>query len=74
MSNDYDDYYDEDYQRTLRGPPAVPYTRQYNPRNPDNEPTGHFTGRCKKCGSRNLWDDNLAYGCNDCGAFLGGNN
>ena len=34
---------------------------------------GDHTGRCRKCGSNNLWDDNLAYGCNDCGAFLGGN-
>lgn len=30
---------------------------------------GHFTGRCMKCGSSNLWQDNLAYGCNACGAF-----
>lgn len=37
--------------------------------NPKNEPTGHFTGRCMKCGSDNLWDDNLHYGCNNCGAF-----
>lgn len=44
---------------------------RFNPRNPDNEPTGHYTGRCRKCGSRNLWDDNLTYGCNDCGTFLG---
>ena len=28
---------------------------------------GDFTGRCYKCGSRNLWDDCTAYGCNDCG-------
>ena len=45
--------------------------REFNPRNPNNEPTGHYTGRCRKCGSNNLWDDNLAYGCNDCGSFLG---
>lgn len=37
--------------------------------NPHNESTGHFTGRCKKCGSKDLWDDNLAYGCNTCGAI-----
>lgn len=37
--------------------------------NPRNEPTGHFTGRCGKCGSSDLWDDNLAYGCNNCGGF-----
>ena len=41
--------------------------------NPNNEPTGHYTGRCAHCGSNNLWDDNLAYGCNSCGAMLGGN-
>jgi hypothetical protein len=38
--------------------------------NPNAEPTGHFTGRCSKCGSNDLWDDNLHYGCNKCGAFL----
>ena len=43
--------------------------RQRN--NPKNEPTGPFTGRCPRCGSKNLWDDNLAYGCNDCHALLG---
>lgn len=41
--------------------------------NPRNEPVGHYTGRCAHCGSSNLWDDNLAYGCNSCGAMLGGN-
>jgi hypothetical protein len=41
--------------------------------NPKNEPTGHFTGRCKHCGSKDLWDDNLAYGCNFCKALLGSN-
>lgn len=41
--------------------------------NPDKEPVGHFTGRCAHCGSKDLWDDNLAYGCNKCGAFLGSN-
>lgn len=38
--------------------------------NPNHEPVGHFTGRCKRCGSSDLWDDNLAYGCNTCGAIL----
>lgn len=37
--------------------------------NPNNEPTGDYTGRCKKCGSTNLWDDASAYGCNDCKAI-----
>lgn len=41
--------------------------------NPRNEPTGHFTGRCVHCGSKDLWDDNLAYGCNCCKALLGTN-
>jgi hypothetical protein len=41
--------------------------------NPLGEPVGPFTGRCAHCGSSNLWDDNLAYGCNACGALLGGN-
>lgn len=41
--------------------------------NPRGEPTGHFTGRCSSCGSRDLWDDQTAYGCNCCGAtFLTG--
>jgi hypothetical protein len=38
--------------------------------NPNAEPMGHFTGRCGKCGSNDLWDDNLHYGCNSCGAML----
>jgi len=38
--------------------------------NPNNEPTGHYTGRCGKCGSNNLWDDATAYGCNCCEAFF----
>jgi|GEM_PF-3820151 len=29
--------------------------RQVN--NPNNEPTVHFTGRCMRCGSKELWDD-----------------
>lgn len=41
--------------------------------NPKRKPVGPFTSRCAHCGSDNLWDDNLAYGCNDCGAMLGGN-
>ena len=35
--------------------------------NPNDEPTGPYTGRCSNCGSNDLWDDNLAYGCNSCG-------
>jgi hypothetical protein len=41
--------------------------------NPDNKPSEPFTGRCSLCGSTDLWDDNLAYGCNTCGALLGSN-
>jgi hypothetical protein len=41
--------------------------------NPNAEPVGHHTGRCAHCGSNNLWDDNLAYGCKSCGALLAGN-
>jgi len=44
--------------------------RGRNRNNPDGEPTGHYTGRCRECGSKDLWDDNLHYGCNDCGAML----
>lgn len=28
--------------------------------------TGPYTGRCHKCGSNDLWDDETAYGCNRC--------
>lgn len=38
--------------------------------NPNNEPVGHYTGRCSCCGSDDLWEDNLHYGCNNCAAFL----
>jgi hypothetical protein len=31
------------------------------------EKGGDYTGRCYKCGSTNLWDDNLTYGCRSCG-------
>ena len=36
--------------------------------NPAKKPTGPFTGRCKRCGSDDLWDDCTAYGCSNCGA------
>jgi len=44
--------------------------RQEN--NPDNKPTGAFTGRCQRCqrcGSDDLWDDATVYGCNVCGQW-----
>ena len=37
--------------------------------NPRHEATGHYTGRCERCGSDDLWDDCTAYGCNRCGAI-----
>lgn len=40
--------------------------------NPQGEPVGHFTGRCMRCGSKDLWDDNMIYGCDCCGAFWTG--
>lgn len=42
--------------------------------NPNKEPAGHFTGRCGRCHSKDLWDDATAYGCDCCGAifFFGG--
>jgi hypothetical protein len=36
--------------------------------NPENKPTGAYTGRCARCGSSDLWDDASVYGCNNCGA------
>lgn len=57
--------------RLPQSPSELERLRRLN--NPRNEPVGHHTGRCAHCGSSNLWDDNLAYGCNSCGAMLGGN-
>ena len=48
---------------------AFHYANERKNNNPHNEPVGHYTGRCKRCGSDDLWDDNLAYGCNTCHAF-----
>ena len=42
--------------------------RQHSEVNPQNKPVGPFTGRCKRCGSDDLWDDCSCYGCNNCGA------
>ncbi len=39
-----------------------------NETNPNGEPCGPYTGRCKRCQSDDLWDDCTAYGCNNCGA------
>jgi len=38
--------------------------------NPNNEPYGAYTGRCSRCQSDNLWDDQSAYDCNNCGAVF----
>lgn len=38
--------------------------------NPEGEQVGHYTGRCMNCGSKDLWDDFSAYGCNCCGALF----
>ena len=38
--------------------------------NPDDLPTGPFTGRCANCGSSDLWDDATMYGCNCCEAIF----
>lgn len=57
--------------KEITAPSQLALEKQKN--NPNNEPMGHFTGRCWKCGSNDLWDDNLAYGCNNCGAFPAGN-
>ena len=46
-------------------------TPQQRANNPAAQAAGHFTGRCSQCHSTNLWDDNLHYGCRDCGAILG---
>lgn len=45
------------------------FIRLMRSNNSKNEPTGPFTGRCNQCGSKNLWDDNMNYGCKDCGKF-----
>lgn len=64
-----DDYWDERIRRR-----NVSWQSEHHPErshnNPDAKPCGHFTGRCAKCGSTDLWDDNAHYGCNACGAFL----
>jgi hypothetical protein len=61
-----DAYWDESARRQrLNG-----MTPEQRKNNPNAEPMGHFTGRCKRCGSNDLWDDNAHYGCKTCGAFL----
>jgi hypothetical protein len=37
--------------------------------NPARLPVGDLTGRCRHCGSQDIWDDCTAYGCNQCGSF-----
>jgi hypothetical protein len=78
--DDYDSQ-DYDYLRTKQGDDDYWNERTMRQRlnnmttlqrknNPKAEPVGHFTGRCKNCGSNDLWDDNLHYGCNSCGSWL----
>lgn len=53
----------------LQSQSGKPYpNRPRSETNPNNEPTGPYTGRCKRCGSNDLWDDVSHYGCNNCGA------
>ncbi len=59
------------FRSTVKSGYELDLQRRQN--NPYNEPVGAFTGRCPHCGSKDLWDDNLAYGCNCCKAILGGN-
>ena len=67
---DDDAYWDERVRKR-----NAEYERKNHPErfknNPNGEPCGPYTGRCQKCGSTDLWTDNLHYGCNACGAFLG---
>jgi hypothetical protein len=64
-----DDYWEERIRRRNIKAQAETYPGRMK-NNPEAKPCGHFTGRCGKCGSSDLWDDNLHYGCNSCGAFL----
>jgi len=41
--------------------------------NPEGKPIGPYTGRCTYCASTDIWDDNLAWGCNTCGNICGTN-
>lgn len=65
-----DDYWEERIKRRNQQ-----YQREHHPErvanNPEAKPCGAFTGRCKKCGSNDLWDDLTVYGCNKCGAMYG---
>jgi hypothetical protein len=46
------------------------YTHMMKVNNPAGQPVGDHTGRCGLCGSKDLWDDCTAYGCNYCGALF----
>ena len=58
------------WERRLRDHKLAAMTPQQRANNPRADPMGHFTGRCSKCGSNNLWDDDMHYGCKSCGAVL----
>jgi ribosomal protein L40E len=65
-----DAYWDERIRRR-----NVSWQAEHHPErmanNPNAERVGAFTGRCRKCGSNDLWDDVSCYGCNKCGATFG---
>ena len=63
-------YYDEDEDVIRENESNFKLKQLRGRNNPNNEPKGHFTGRCKRCESTDLWDDNAHYGCNSCGAIL----
>ena len=66
--------YDKDGVQKVPYKNTTPLVKQYSQEeldlqrfnNPFNQPIGHFTGRCGRCGSKDLWEDNLTYGCNCC--------
>ncbi len=62
MSIDMDD--DDDRQD-----PIEPMIIRVPVRGPEiqTQNGGDYTGRCYRCGSTDLWDDQTAYGCNACG-------
>ena len=66
----FDEYEDAYWEKRVRERKLNTMTAEQRRNNPKAEPMGHFSGRCSKCGSNDLWDDNLHYGCNKCGAFL----
>lgn len=56
-----------DFKKDKVSPETLDVVRKYN--NPDEAKVGHYTGRCMRCHSGDLWDDATAYGCEFCGAI-----